>query len=194
MVFMYLIGFLGYYFFVMFLSIFCFPILYNLCSCYSHIFHEFFYFFSHYTMSKSIKKSQRNIAREVTSSNSRKWKNFSYQSEHGINFIRDRWLYIKTQEIVSDLTQILIFTKKLEKSGAEHLEVCDQLSDLLSQLQQGKRDNRYMQIVQVITKYLDSIRNFVENTDIHWALSYKALFESTIIAIRRELDHLEEAY
>jgi hypothetical protein len=86
-------------------------------------------------MSKSTKKSQRNIAREITSSNTRKWKNFSHQSEYGINFIRDRWLYLKTQEIISDLTQILIFTKKIEKSGTEHLEVCDQVSDLLSQLQ-----------------------------------------------------------
>ena len=145
-------------------------------------------------MSKSTKKSQRNIAREVASSNTRKWKISSYSGENRINLIKDRWLYIKTQEVISDLTQILIFTKKLEKSWTEHLEVCDHLSDLLSKLQWEKRDSRYMQIVQVITKYLDGIRNFVENTDIRWALSYKTLFESTIIAIRRDLDHLEAAY
>ena len=117
-------------------------------------------------MSKSTKKAQRNISREIVSSHTIKWKNFSYQSNPSIGVIRDRWLYLKTQEIVSDLTQILIFTKKIEKSGTQHLEVCDQVRDLLSQLQQRKRDSRYMQIVQVITKYLTSIRNFVENIDI----------------------------
>lgn len=145
-------------------------------------------------MSKSTKKSQRNIAREVTSSTTRKWKISSYSGENRINLIKDRWLYIKSQEVISDLTQILIFTKKLEKAWAEHLEVCDQVSDLLSKLQWEKRDSKYIQVVQVITKYLDGIRNFVENTRIRWALSYKKLFESTIIAIRRDLDHLEEAY
>ena len=146
-------------------------------------------------MSKSTKQSQRNIAREVTSSSTRKWKIFAYPSESRINLIKDRWLYIKTQEVINDLTQILIFTKKLEKSWTEHLEVCDQVSDLLSKLQWENRDSRYMKVVQVITKYLEGIRKFISRKEIKGVLSYRAIFESTIIAIRRELDYIEkEAY
>ena len=146
-------------------------------------------------MSKITKQSEIHIAREITSSNTRKWKITPYPNESRINLIKDRWLYVKTQEVISDLTQILIFTKKIERSWTEHLEVCDQVSDLLTKLQSEKRDSRYMQIVQVITKYLEGIRRFISQKEIKWVLSYRAIFESTIIAIRRELDYIEkEAY
>ncbi len=67
---------------------------------------------------------------------------------------------------MSDLRGILIFTKKLEETGSQHLDICDQVSDLLSKLESGKRDNQYMKIVQVITKYLEGIRKFISNTEI----------------------------
>ncbi len=146
-------------------------------------------------MSKITKQSEIHIARKITSSNTRKWKIYPYSNESRINLIKDRWLYVKTQEVISDLTQILIFTKKIERSWTEHLEVCDQVSDLLTKLQWEKRDRRYMQVVQVITKYLEGIRKFISRKEIKGVLSYRAIFESTIIAIRRELDYIEkEAY
>ena len=44
MICMYLIGFLGCYFFVLFLSIFCFHFLDILCTCSSQILHTFFFY------------------------------------------------------------------------------------------------------------------------------------------------------
>lgn len=187
---------------------FCLVFVHFLFSCFAYPTHLFFTHFSHnflffiYTIMSKSTRTWRKLTqvpqlaspRDIVSSTTRKWQNFSYQSEHGTNFIKDRWLYIKTREIVSDLQEILRFAKKMEKTEDKHLVICDQVNGLLSKLEWGKRDNQYMKIVQVITKYLDGIRNFVmnNNIEIRWAVSYRVLFESTMIAIVREVDCLEQ--
>lgn len=141
-------------------------------------------------MSKPHNILDRFKSREITSSATHEWKNFSYPGDHGMNSVTDRWLHIKTREIVNDLTQILIFIRKLERFWFNHLEAWDQVRRLLLLLRWDTTEWQYMEIVQVIAKYLNGIRDFTSNQHIRWALSYKVLFEFTVAAMIREIEWL----
>lgn len=65
---------------------------------------------------------------------------------------------------------------------------------LLVRLRGDKRDSRYTQVVNIITKYLNGIRNFVSRTCIRGGLSYRALVESAMIAIKREIDVVDLSF
>ena len=119
-------------------------------------------------MSTSIKATDKKNSRSRILSVTREWKNFSYQSDHGINLIKDRWLYLKTQEIVNDLTQIKILTSKSKKAGPKKIKVCNQIDTILDLLRSRHRDNKYMEIVDVITKYLNGIRRYLSNIDMRY--------------------------
>lgn len=59
-------------------------------------------------------------------------------------------------------------------------------------LRSEDKSYKYTKIVHVLTKYLSGIREFSSTTDMRGILFYKKLFESTLVAIIRELDSLEE--
>lgn len=59
-------------------------------------------------------------------------------------------------------------------------------------LRSEDRNYKYTKIVHVLTKYLNGIREFSSSTNIRGIIFYKKLFESTLVAIIRELDSLEE--
>lgn len=119
-------------------------------------------------MTPPIKATDKKNSRSRISSATREWKNFSYQSDHGINLIKDRWLYLKTQEIINDLTQIKILTSKSKKSGPKKIKVCNQIDTILDLLRSRHRDGKYMEIVDVITKYLNGIRRYLSNIDMRY--------------------------
>lgn len=180
----------SYYVFVLLLSILhfmYFPILAtSFISCIL-----FYFLIPIYTMQKSTVTTQKKNARNHISSTTREWKAYSYQSDHGINTIKDRWLYVKTQVIRSDLSQIMTITRESKKSQSKKLKIYKQIAKLLSVIHSKTKDPKYMEIIQVITKYLNSIRNFLSNVDRQSFCAYTVLFESTMIAITRDISYLE---
>ncbi|MBC7503416.1 hypothetical protein H7169_00390 [Candidatus Gracilibacteria bacterium] len=140
-----------------------------------------------------INEIDKKNSRSRISSATREWKNFSYQSDHGINLIKDRWLYLKTQEIVNDLTQIKMLTSKSKKSGPKKMKVCNQIDKILTLLRSRDRDSKYIEIVDVINKYLNGIRRYFSNIDMRSFFGYNILFESTMIAITREVSLVDSS-
>jgi hypothetical protein len=112
----------------------------------------------------------------------------SYQE---ISSIKERWLSLKSREIISELTQIRVFSESLEKLGYRARGMAEGVNSLIVRLRSDRKDSRYVRIVEIITKYLNGIHNFMSNRQIRGILSYKALFESTMIAIRYEIDCLD---
>lgn len=142
-------------------------------------------------MSKSRAMTQKKNARNNISSTTREWKTYSYQSDHGLNMIKDRWLYIKTQVIMNDLAQIMTITRESKKSQSKKLKVYKQIAKVLSIVRSKIEDPKYMEMIQVITKYLNGIRNFLSNVDRQAFCAHTVLFESTMIAITRDISYLE---
>ena len=109
-----------------------------------------------------------------------------------MSIAEERLFRVKTLEIIDELTQIMGFVKELEKYWIENSEVLDQIQEILSRLRSEDRNYKYTRIVHVLMRYLSSIRNLSSMIQTKDIIFYKRLFESALVAIMRELDHLEE--
>lgn len=114
-----------------------------------------------------------------------------YQKGYEVIHAEERLFHIKTQEILQDLTQIMSFIVALERLGFKNPEVVQNIHEIIRRLQSGEKDYKYTKIVHILTKYLSGIRNLSSTMDIEGVVFYKKLFESTLVAIIRELDYLE---
>lgn len=112
-----------------------------------------------------------------------------YQTGYGLYSTEDRLFFLKIQETVDELIQIVNFTQELKRFWLENRKVLRQIHAILIKFQSGGRD-KHTKIVHVIEKYLNGIRNFLSNTRMS-IVSYKKLFESALIAITKEVDSLE---
>ncbi len=119
-------------------------------------------------------------------------KNQNTQDTYAMSLAEERLFHIKTLEIIDELTQIVRFIKELERFWVENSEVLLQIRDILSRLRSNDRNYKYTRIVHVLTKYLSGIRNISSLVQVKSVLFYKRLFESTLVAIIREIDCLEE--
>jgi len=106
--------------------------------------------------------------------------------------IEERLFFLKTQNIIDELTQIMTFIKELENIWLKNTEILEQIHDILTKLRSGDRSYKYTKIVHVLTKYLSGIRNFSSSSSMKSIMFYKRLFESTLVAIIQELDSFEE--
>ncbi|NDK19491.1 hypothetical protein GW819_01485 [Candidatus Gracilibacteria bacterium] len=117
---------------------------------------------------------------------------FSHQGNYEMIHIEERLFFLKTQNIIDELTQIMTFIKELENIGLKNTEILEQIHDILTKLRSGDRSYKYTKIVHVLTKYLSGIRNFSSSSSMKSIMFYKRLFESTLVAIIQELDSFEE--
>ena len=93
--------------------------------------------------------------------------NFSLTSEEfedawhknisGNHVTKNRWLYMKTHEIISDLHYITTFTRQSSKNIA----ICDKIDTIVSKLQYGQYDVMHIKVVGVLKKYLKGVQRFV---------------------------------
>lgn len=143
-------------------------------------------------MSK-IENTIQEKSRKIISSVKLEWKKFTPYNNYGVATIKDRWLYLKTQDIVNDLLQIHFFTKKSKITELKKIKVCSQIDKVISILESKKKHSKYMEIVHIITKYLNGIRRYLSNIDMKLFFWYPILFESTMIAITREVNILEDS-
>lgn len=121
-----------------------------------------------------------------------KKENISYQSDYGIFSIEDRLLSLKIQEITDELKQIIIFINALEELWLESKNTLKQINIILTRLQSSNHDYRYTNIVHVLAKYLSGIREFSSTRTLESIVHYKKLFETTLVAIMKEIANIEK--
>ncbi len=116
----------------------------------------------------------------------------SSQATIRVGLMQERLFFLKTREIIDELTQIMISIKKLEVFGFDSTKELQQIHMIQSKLRSVDRNYKYTKVVHIITKYLKGMKKISLTTNTRGVFFYKKLFESTLIAITRELGYLEE--
>ena len=98
--------------FVLILSVSNFRILYKLGDPFPL---RGFYIFTILSMKNFPETQSKSDNTENVPSTLRERKKPSFQNITQVNFVEDRLFYLKTQEIIDELTQIMVFIKELEK-------------------------------------------------------------------------------
>lgn len=111
---------------------------------------------------------------------------------YNLSSTEERQFFLKTREIIDELTQIMIFVQKIEEFGCNNSTILKQIQSIQMRLRCIDQDYKYAQIIHILTKYLGSIRRYSITIYINSVPFYKQLFEWTFLAITRELDYLEE--
>lgn len=146
-----------------------------------------------YPISVPMKKSTATLyakSHKETSYSSSTDENVSRGSNYIIYPMEDRLFCLKIEEIMAELTQIMSFMQELESLWFTDRKTLSQIHAILKKLRSGDRTYKYTEIVHILTKYLSGMRNFASTIHIKNILSYKKLFESTLVAIIREIDDL----
>ncbi len=99
---------------------------------------------------------------ENSSLTSEEFENALQKSISGIQVIEERWLYMKTDEIISDLHHIVTFTRQSSKN----LAICDEIDTIVSKLQYRQYDILYVKIVRILRKYLNGVQKFVSECSV----------------------------
>ena len=107
---------------------------------------------------------------------------------YGIKNAENRLLFIKTQELINEFTQVLIFFEELEKYWQGDTEILQKIQRLHSRLCVPEKTDEYMRIVNLLSRYLREIWNFASITENKSVIFYKKIFESALISITNELD------
>ena len=117
---------------------------------------------------------------------------------HSLLFIRsnlataERLLYIRIQSIVDELTQIGSFISEFERLWLQHSKVLDQIDMIINSLRSRERAQISLQKIRVVTKYLNGMQSYSSSQGTKNIILYKKLIESTLVAILREISHLED--
>lgn len=101
-----------------------------------------------------------------------------------------RWDDIKTREAITGLTQILQFVEKTNTVVSRPFTY-SKIEDILVRLRWKWRSYTCQRIIGVIRKYLLGIQRFLSKKWTQEIDFYKHLFDSTLIAIVREVESIE---
>ena len=105
--------------------------------------------------------------------------------------LQKRWFSLKANETLDGLSQIVLFTKKTQKSLSENRKVFFQIEGIILKLRWGIFDEGGRRVVEVIRKYLKWVKKFLSKIDIQGMDFYNTLFASTLIAIVQEVDTIQ---
>ncbi len=119
------------------------------------------------------------------------WVSPAKESLYEIQFIENRWIYVKTHEIVNDLTDMLVVIRESERFWRIDWGVYNSTGNLIGKLQGGYGESMLTEVVHIINKYLLWVRKFLSNAPRQQLAFYKNLFESALTAIVREVQNLE---
>jgi hypothetical protein len=107
--------------------------------------------------------------------------------ENGSNqVLHIRWISLRSQKTLYELNQILLLAQDTDLLSQENGKLCDKIQSLLSYLRWGKKNQIYMKVLSIVTKYLDGIKRFLSKHRMNELRSYRQLFEWVFIAIIRE--------
>ncbi len=111
-------------------------------------------------------------------------------TENETDGIEKRWHDLKTGDAVHGLTLILSFAEKT-KGVVIYPITHSKIAEILSKLRWKEGDNTYIQVIRIVWKYLWGIRRFLSKIGNREIFFYRNLFESTMVAIVREVEAIE---
>ncbi len=109
-----------------------------------------------------------------------------------VRSIHIRWQHLKIHETMDDMRNILFFMGEWMSFSFKRSEIYYKFCILLHKLKWDTFDIFNVKILQIIQKYLKGIQKFLSETSKQGLQFYRKLFESTIIAIVREVHWLEK--
>ena len=101
--------------------------------------------------------------------------------------MNDHLLYSKTQNVIDELNHIITFINELERHGIRKSKVYNQIGLILQILESDTLSPEHIRTVNILTKYLSGIKDFLSMNKAKGVLFYKRLFESTLVAIMQDL-------
>lgn len=122
----------------------------------------------------------------------RKGKEEPHTFMHGIISPEERIFFLHAWEIMDEFEQIMIFIKKIEQFGFDNSEALGKIHFIQSELRSIRGNYKYSKIISILEKYLNGIKKFTISTNMNNIFFYKQLFESTLMAVARELHSLKE--
>lgn len=115
---------------------------------------------------------------------------YLYVKNIKINIIHERWLSIKCQLIVSELSEILIFTQHPYFCWNTNIFIYSQIDNLIWLLKWWEKHPLSIAIIDIITKYLNSMYRFLSRIQMQGCIFYIQLFESIFIGMIRDIQSL----
>ena len=120
-----------------------------------------------------------------------RWGWASLERNYRMYSTNDYFLYFKTQSIMKEFIQIITFINELERCWLKKIGIHNQIDVILQILESNETSSEYLGKVNILSKYLSGIRNFLDTTNTKSIVFYKKLFESTLFAITQDLHSLQ---
>ncbi len=119
-------------------------------------------------------------------------------STWGIPTIQKRWLVLKTHEasdnyeIIEDLAYMIHVTRTSDIHTAATPDICYHMTHIVSMIRSRRKGHHNTEkVIVIIRKYIWAVRIYLMTARIDCIILYRRLFESTMIAILREVENIE---
>jgi hypothetical protein len=105
--------------------------------------------------------------------------------------VDNRWMHLKTEEVLTDLSHINMLTGMIEERRWINMQRCRLLIESLTQIILVTKDSDTSnRIVEITKKYLSGMKRFLAELKQENIFFYKELLEGTVLAIIQEIGYL----